>query len=204
MTPVVKGAGPPLVAPRKPSAPRRGVVIGIDQSYTGFAVVTYVLGTGQHRAVVMPPSKNDGVQRLLDIQDWLIAEVAGHSEDTRLITMEGYSMAARYGREQSGELAAAVCLALWQVFCGEPVGVPMVVAPTTLKKYVTGSGTAKKDDMKLAVFKHYGVEFRDDNLADAYGLSRIAAAVLTREYDYTYQRVVVQDLRKKMRLGRDH
>ncbi len=49
-----------------------------------------------------------------------------------------------------------------------------IIAPGTLKKFVTGDGRAKKDLMLLKVYKKWGVEFSDDNLADAYGLARHA------------------------------
>ena len=49
-----------------------------------------------------------------------------------------------------------------------------IVAPGTLKKFVTGDGRAKKDLMLLKVFKKWGVEFDNDNLADAYSLARMA------------------------------
>jgi Holliday junction resolvasome RuvABC endonuclease subunit len=49
-----------------------------------------------------------------------------------------------------------------------------IIAPGTLKKFVTGDGRAKKDLMLLKVFKKWGVEFADDNLADAYSLARLA------------------------------
>lgn len=49
-----------------------------------------------------------------------------------------------------------------------------VIAPGTLKKFVTGKGNAKKDLMLLKVYKRWGVEFEVDDLADAYGLARMA------------------------------
>ncbi|MHA1814484.1 MAG: crossover junction endodeoxyribonuclease RuvC [Candidatus Heimdallarchaeaceae archaeon] len=49
-----------------------------------------------------------------------------------------------------------------------------VIAPGTLKKFVTGKGNAKKDLMLLNVYKKWGVEFDNDNLADAYGMARMA------------------------------
>jgi crossover junction endodeoxyribonuclease RuvC len=49
-----------------------------------------------------------------------------------------------------------------------------IIAPGTLKKFVTGSGRAKKDLMLLKVYKKWGVEFEDHNLSDAYGLARMA------------------------------
>ena len=44
----------------------------------------------------------------------------------------------------------------------------------TLKKYATGKGTAKKQEMLLQIYKRWGVEFNDDNAADAYALARLA------------------------------
>ena len=49
-----------------------------------------------------------------------------------------------------------------------------VISPGTLKKFVTGNGHAKKDLMLLKVYKKWGVEFEIDDLADAYGLARMA------------------------------
>lgn len=47
------------------------------------------------------------------------------------------------------------------------------VPPTVLKKYVTGKGNTKKDQMRLAVYKKWGYEHKSDNVVDAYALSRI-------------------------------
>jgi len=52
-----------------------------------------------------------------------------------------------------------------------------VVAPTMLKKFVTGKGNTKKDLMLLETYKRYNVYFEDDNICDAYGLSLIAATL---------------------------
>lgn len=49
-----------------------------------------------------------------------------------------------------------------------------VIAPGTLKKFVTGKGNSKKDLMLLKTFKKWGVEFSDNNICDAYGLARMA------------------------------
>ena len=49
-----------------------------------------------------------------------------------------------------------------------------IIAPTELKKFVTGKGQCKKDLILLNVFKKWGVEFDNSDLADAYGLARMA------------------------------
>jgi len=49
-----------------------------------------------------------------------------------------------------------------------------VIAPGTLKKFVTGTGKGKKELILLKTFKKWNVEFDNNNLADAYGLARMA------------------------------
>ncbi len=47
-----------------------------------------------------------------------------------------------------------------------------IIAPTSLKKFITGAGNAKKELMLLNIYKKYGCSFNDDNIADAYALAR--------------------------------
>lgn len=47
-----------------------------------------------------------------------------------------------------------------------------IIPPTTLKKYVTGTGRCQKNLMLLKTYKKFGVEFNDDNLCDSYCLAR--------------------------------
>lgn len=54
----------------------------------------------------------------------------------------------------------------------------MIVAPTTLKKFITGSGKGDKDMMMMAIFKNYGFEAGDNNEADAYSLAVCGMATL--------------------------
>ena len=54
----------------------------------------------------------------------------------------------------------------------------VIVAPTSLKKFLTGSGKAKKDVMLIETFKRYGVTILDDNECDAYSLAQIGLALL--------------------------
>lgn len=54
----------------------------------------------------------------------------------------------------------------------------LLVAPTTLKKFITGSGKGEKDMMMMEVYKEYGFEAEDNNECDAYCLAVIGLAVL--------------------------
>ena len=49
-----------------------------------------------------------------------------------------------------------------------------IIAPGTLKKFVTGDGRCKKDLILLKTYKKWGIEFSINDLADAYGLARMA------------------------------
>ena len=51
------------------------------------------------------------------------------------------------------------------------------IPPTTLKKFATGKGNAKKEDMILPIYKRYGFEDKSDNVRDAYVLAQIARAL---------------------------
>lgn len=168
--------------------------VGIDQSYTGFGLVILHANTlephahlGRFEAV----KHGDGVARLVAIENWLLEQLSGWDVDA--IVMEGYSRGAKFGREQSGELAAHVRRAL---AVDHPQALsPVVAPPTSVKKFATGTGAAKKAEMLLAVYKRWGVEFKDDNLADAYTMARMAHALNNPEHPITaFQREVLANL----------
>ena len=58
-----------------------------------------------------------------------------------------------------------------------------VVAPNTLKKYITGKGNTKKNLILMKVYKRWGIEFDCDDLADAYGLAQMALEDYKNEKD---------------------
>ena len=49
-----------------------------------------------------------------------------------------------------------------------------VIAPKTLKVFHCGNGNAKKKEVLPLVEKTLGIKFKDHNIADAYGLARMA------------------------------
>lgn len=50
------------------------------------------------------------------------------------------------------------------------------INPTTLKKFVTGSGRAPKSQVLKEVLRRWGLDLKDDNEADAFGLARLGEA----------------------------
>jgi Holliday junction resolvasome RuvABC endonuclease subunit len=82
--------------------------------------------------------------------------------------VEGYSFASKNQREAMGELGGAARLML-----AELGWTTIIVPPTTLKKFVTGSGSAPKEQMILHVYKRWAYEAPDNNAADAFALMQL-------------------------------
>jgi Holliday junction resolvasome RuvABC endonuclease subunit len=147
------------------------ITIGIDQSLTGFALSAVSVATPTEHYTEVYKSPYKGVQRLADIQNWLNLKwtaFAYNGWEIKDVAMEGTVLASQSALVL-GELSATVKLMLWQKDI-----LPLQIPPMTLKKYATGKGTAKKQEMLLQMYKRWGVEFNDDNAADAYALARLA------------------------------
>lgn len=153
--------------PTKPEA----LYIGIDQSYSGFGLVVLDNNGHSHQKSLLKYPLNkfkDEGDRLVKIYDDLIMYFAIHqgSKAKIHIGMEGYAYGAKLNREKLGELGGIVKLVSNLVF-----GVtPTIIAPTSLKQFVTGSGKADKQAM-LTEIQKLDPEITDHNLADAYGIS---------------------------------
>lgn len=142
--------------------------VGLDQSYSGFGIVVIDDQEVQTSLWKFPPRDSDG-SRLGDIYVNLVTlftRLQDQYDDVH-IAMEGYAMGRTFNREKLGELGGIVKLSHATVFGTDPVVVP----PTSLKKFVTGKGTASKDAMVSAVQSKWAKNITNNNLADAYGLA---------------------------------
>lgn len=157
------------------------VAIGIDQSLTGFAMAAVNIDKPEAYEIWVYKSKDSGVRRLHDITLWMYDKFNFLHDDgcvIQNIAMEG-TVLASHSALVLGELSATVKLACWNYFEFEDpdLRTPLQVPPMTLKKYATGKGTSKKQEMLLQIYKRWGIEFNDDNAADSYALARLAAGV---------------------------
>lgn len=106
--------------------------------------------------------------------------------------MEGYARGRLNWREEAGELGAVVKLAL-RAQLPPPVCYPTIVPPTSLKKFITGTGGASKDVILKEVLRKWGRDLGDHNAADAYGLAELAKAVMEGT-ELKYERDVIAKL----------
>lgn len=86
--------------------------------------------------------------------------------------VEGYATHGKFINYTQFELGAVVRSALYsrKLTMAE-------VSPTSLKKFAAGSGAAKKDQMRLAVYKKWGFENPSDNVVDAYALAKLGVCL---------------------------
>ena len=164
------------------------VAIGIDQSLTGFAMTALNIAKPEAYETWVYKSPHHGVRRLSDIRWWMMDKFDFLDKQSCRITeiaMEG-TVLASHSALKLGELAGLVKLSIWDYFDGnlnsvipfeEELRRPLQIPPMTLKKYATGKGTAKKQEMLMQMYKRWGVEFNDDNAADSYALARLAAGI---------------------------
>lgn len=178
---------------------RHRVAVGIDSSATAFGLAARSLDDGSGYAWVFK-SKLQGVQRLAEIDSWLQSKLRHlklRSVEVPISCMEAYGFASQKGHT-IGEVGGVARLAIYRVFGPQhPAAVPVEVAPNSLKKFTTGDGHAEKSDMKLAVFRKWSVEFKDDNQADAYSLCMVGAALVDGVTGHAYESDVIKNLERQ-------
>lgn len=178
---------------------RRPVVVGIDQSLENFGLAAYSPEDGAAFLWLFHPGDH-GVRRLFNIHSFVsmtMQQIILRCGEPVHVAMEGYSFGSFAGREKMGECGATVKMALVSSLgiC-KPIAFPTLVAPQQVKKFATGRGNAKKNEMLLAVYKKWGVDLTDDNLCDAYTLARVAAAVAAGAADLEYEKAVIGALER--------
>lgn len=159
-------------------------VVGIDPSATGTAIAFLDIDTGAHVAYRYK-TKETGVRRLSGIRTFvkdrlMMAKLT--SASIPHVCMEGYGFASQKGHTL-GEVGGVIKVALLDALgTTSPAAYPTIVAPTTAKKFATGSGKGDKNQVLLAIYKRWGVEFADDNEADAFVLAQFAGGLAAPEY----------------------
>jgi len=145
--------------------------LGIDQSLRSSGVA--VISEGQKVQYVgrILPGKLTGVARLAAVREAL-RDVLAAEPDICFAALEGYAYDVGAGRVfELGEVGAVVKMVL------HDAAVPFVIVPpASLKQFVAGNGQAKKEQMREAVLKKWGIDVAQDDECDAFGLAQVARA----------------------------
>lgn len=151
--------------------------MGIDPSLTGTGVVVLEDGKMIEKVLIKTKKKGDGpsheIERLRDIVGEVEELIEKHNPD--IVCMEGLAFQAR-NTTALVQLAGLNYL-LRDVFSTIPWMDWVIVAPSSLKKYITGAGNTAKDVMMMETYKRYSVTLTDDNLCDAYGLAQVGTGI---------------------------
>ena len=116
--------------------------------------------------IIKTTKKHTDEERMIIIRDKVISLI--NPDD--IVYIEGLS----YGSIGQSKAQMGAVHYIVRVVLHEKGITYKVIEPTTLKKFITGKGQCKKDLILLNVYKKWGVEFEDHDLADAYGLARMA------------------------------
>lgn len=149
--------------------------LGLDLSLreTGFTIINNDYEVVVAKTLSVPQK---GTERLFFLESLLTGSIP--YEGINLVCIESPAYGIEAGQLHSlGKWAGIVELHLWKT------GLKFLyAAPSQVKKYASGSGkNVTKDLVLLDVYKNFGEEFRNNNIADAYVLSRIA-----RDYYYVH------------------
>ncbi len=150
-----------------------GMVMGIDPSFTGTGLILLDDKTAEvlHCQLIKTNAKNTLPQRVKQV---LKAVQDVGMNDIRVVSIEGFSYGSMGNAMISmGYLGYRIREML------EEFKLPFIEpAPSQVKKYATGKGNCGKDLILQQVYKRWGVEFTDNNLADAYVLAQIGRGYL--------------------------
>jgi len=142
--------------------------VGVDPSYNGTAVMVLDENANIVEKLLYKSVGESIEERLWDINKTLsfIPKIVG----LKKVYLEGPSYSSNGAFQlQMGALHFMIRMMFYKKRVKYEV-----IAPGSLKKFVAGSGSAKKEHMLLNVYKKWGLDFLDNNLADAYGLARMA------------------------------
>ncbi|MFD1179650.1 hypothetical protein ACFQ3W_25585 [Paenibacillus puldeungensis] len=169
--------------------------IGIDPSTkTGLVILDR---DGNILDTMEITAKGEDPARMADI----IYKTINNLEQGDLIAIEGFGFAS-----QSGFLLGGIG---WGMRVGMYLGNIQYkeVAPAALKKFASGKGNTKKDELAVHIFKHWGFESKSDNIRDAFVLAQIARAIRMSTANTKYQQEVIQTIlepskaKKKTKVG---
>jgi Holliday junction resolvasome RuvABC endonuclease subunit len=163
-------------------AKQKIITLGLDLSLTGTGVIILENGKIIKRILIkskpvgdLPIDELKRIQKIVSDIENTFQDKNGTGPYINVAVIEGLAFMVR----NATALVQLSALNYMTRALLKDHGIPFViVAPTSLKKFVTGSGASKKDVMLMETFKRYNVSILNDNECDAFGLAKIGEALL--------------------------
>lgn len=157
--------------------------VGIDPSTkTGFVALDksgHVL-----RAKELTGVGNEDPKRMIT----LINNIMDHIQPNDFIVIEGFGFSTTQGIMLGG-IGWGIRMALARR------GFKYIeVAPGQLKKFATGKGNTKKENMILPIYQKWGFEHSSDNVRDAYVLAQVGRSLIRKKVSSKYQKEVIETI----------
>lgn len=154
--------------------------VGIDPSTkTGFVALDES-GNVQVAKEITGIGKHDP-KRMITLIDSLVRHVRAND----FIVIENFGFATQQG-VMLGGFGWGIRMALMRY------GLQYIeVAPGQLKKFATGNGRTKKEEMIEPIEKEWGFTHKSDNVLDAYVLAQIGRSIYKKQVKHNYQKEVI-------------
>lgn len=147
----------------------KNIYVGIDPSLTSTGLV--ILNENNDillQKLISRDNKYSIEDRILLIVSDILNELPKYYTERVLVNIEGLSFSSK-----GQTLCELSGLQYYLRIELNKLDIKYIITPpTVLKKFITGKGNSKKNLMLLYCYKKFGIEFTDDNLCDAYSLSR--------------------------------
>lgn len=147
------------------------ISLGVDPSTTRTGIAVSEMRKGKFVVLYTASLTSDGTGMARAIE--LASDVLGIIQRYKpgLVSIEGYAFGNKFSLATLVELGTLIRYAVLTSNLDY-----IAPSPTTLKKFVTGAGNTKKNKMILEVYKRWGIEAANDDVADAIGLSAMGLA----------------------------
>lgn len=149
------------------SVNKRGLyIIGLDPSISSFGI-SVLNSNGRLISTSIITTSPDEFKTRMERLDYIISELNKVFKlySNKFVVIEHYAFGKFSSAYSLAELGGVLRYKLYKE------DIPFIeIAPTTLKKYFTGRGDAKKEDIKAWIYKRYQYEFMDktNDEADAF------------------------------------
>ena len=157
---------------------KHNVYVGLDLSLTATGVVAVSNGTVDQQQLIKtkPPANSSYTTEVIRIK-YIVEQIRTGIllAAPSLVAIEGMAFMVRNATALVQLSGLNYMVRSMLVDLDIPF---IIVAPPSLKKFVTGSGKAQKDQMMLETYKRWNVTFMDNNLCDAHGLAQLASAAM--------------------------